>query len=66
MDVGPRHHQWKYDGKYSCKLLEDDGFNDPLVMDAGQTQIMNPGTIDLSKRQEESVYAEAVKLRKQV
>jgi SAM-dependent methyltransferase len=61
MLVGPRHHQWMYDGKSLCKLLNDSGFLEARVYPAGETRIVNPGTYDLAERMDESVYVEAIK-----
>jgi SAM-dependent methyltransferase len=59
--VGTRHHQWMYDGRSLCKLLAASGFAEPTCREPGQTQIPNPGPLDLREREVESVYVEATK-----
>ncbi len=59
--VGPRHHQWMYDGASMSRLMERHGFVDVEVMDAGATKIPQPGQLNLSERIEQSVYVEAKK-----
>ncbi len=61
MLVGSRHHQWMYDGKSMCKLLNNSGFIEASVHPAGETRIKNPASFDLYERMDESVYVEAVK-----
>jgi SAM-dependent methyltransferase len=58
--VGPRHHQWMYDGESLTSLLCGAGFTDVAVMPPGHTRITDPGRLDLRERENESVYAEAV------
>lgn len=59
--VGPRHHQWMYDGQSLSRLLESHGFTDIKVLPAGQTTMPDPGALNLSERSDESVYVEAKK-----
>ena len=59
--IGYRHHQWMYDGKSLCLLLEDAGFKDVVVCDPGQTLIKNPGDLNLYERSNESVIVEGKK-----
>lgn len=59
--VGPRHHQWMYDGRSLLRLLKTAGFSDPVVVEAGRTTIADPGALDLAERSDESVYVEARK-----
>ena len=58
--TGPRHHLWMYDGRSLAKLLSDAGFADVSVMPPGRTNIVDPGSLDLAERSEESVYVEAI------
>jgi len=58
--VGERHHLWMYDGQSLCRLLQNAGFRNPLVLPAGETTIPNPGKLDLAERAPESVFVEAV------
>lgn len=59
--VGPRNHQWMYDGLSLVKLLDAFGFVNARILKGGDTTIVNPGALDLTEREEESVYVEAVK-----
>lgn len=58
--VGPRRHQWMYDGLSLSRLLEAQGFAPPRILKAGETQINDPKNLDLYERAYESVYVEAV------
>ena len=58
---GYRHHQWMYDEKSLSKLLKKIGFKEVFTCKAGQTNIENPGSLNLLERVEESVYLEAKK-----
>ena len=58
--IGDRNHQWMYDGNSLCQLLLSAGFQEPKVMEAGSTNIIEPGTLDLKERSPESVFVEAV------
>jgi len=57
--VGPRHHQWMYDGESLCRLLQSHGFINAESVAPGQTKIPDPGKLDLWERSDESVYVEA-------
>jgi predicted SAM-dependent methyltransferase len=57
--VGDRHHQWMYDGSSLCRLLLATGYENAQIMDAGTTNIYDPGALDLSERFPESVFVEA-------
>jgi predicted SAM-dependent methyltransferase len=59
--IGPRHHLWMYDGRSLSKLLHEAGFADVCVMPQGETNISDPGCLDLEERAEESVYVEAAR-----
>ena len=59
--VGTRHHQWLYDGRSLCKLLQKHGFIKAEVMPPGQTTIHDPQALDLHERASESVFVEAEK-----
>jgi hypothetical protein len=59
--VGPRHHQWMYDGKSLCRLLNNCGFTEARNVPPGETRIKNPAHLDLCERTDESVYVEATK-----
>lgn len=60
--VGPRNHQWAYDGASLSRLLENNGFLDATELPVGHTTIKDPGALDLYERSEESVYVEARKV----
>lgn len=60
--IGPRNHQWMYDGRSMTKFVSLEGFADAVVLDQGDTRIKDPGALDLYERHEESVYVEAFKL----
>jgi len=57
--VGPRHHQWMYDGKSLGALLARHGFVRPAVLSSGTTRIRDVGCLDLAERGVESVCVEA-------
>jgi hypothetical protein len=59
--VGPRHHHWMYDGASLTKLLYSASFRDVVLLNPGETTILNPKPLDLFERADESIYAEAVK-----
>ncbi len=59
--IGPRHHQWMYDGRSLVRLLQAEGFLDPVALPPGQTTIASPEPLDLRERADESVYVEALK-----
>ena len=58
--IGPRHHLWMYDGNSLAKLLREVGFADAVIMPPGETNIVDPGDLDLKERAAQSVYVEAV------
>lgn len=58
--LGDRNHQWMYDGNSLCKILSSAGFQEPRVMEAGSTNIAEPGDLDLRERSPESVFVETV------
>jgi SAM-dependent methyltransferase len=57
--IGPRHHLWMYDGPSLSKVIGEAGFADVVIMPAGRTNIIDPGSLDLEERANESVYVEA-------
>jgi predicted SAM-dependent methyltransferase len=57
--VGTRHHQWMYDGVSLCRLLLAHGFVKVEIMQAGETKVLAPESLDLQERVSESVYVEA-------
>jgi hypothetical protein len=57
--VGTRQHQWMYDGASLSRLLVAQGFTDPQILKAGETQIGDPAELNLQERSSESVYVEA-------
>jgi predicted SAM-dependent methyltransferase len=59
--VGPRHHQWMYDGNSLSRMLQKHGFIDVAIMPVGKTKIINSDRLDLQERSSESVYVEAKK-----
>ncbi len=59
--IGFRHHQWMYDKDSLCNLLIGAGFQKPIVLNPGETTIMNPGSLNLQERKEESLYIEVRK-----
>jgi predicted SAM-dependent methyltransferase len=63
--VGPRNHQWLYDGPSLCRLLTEAGFIKVAVAEAGTTRILKPGPLNLKEGYPESVYVEAEKPCKQ-
>lgn len=58
--IGTRQHQWMYDGASLSRLLESKGFKSAKALKAGETQIGDPGDLNLREREDESVYVEAV------
>lgn len=60
--IGERHHLWMYDGQSLCALLQKVGFQNPVVLPAGETTIPNSGKLDLAERTPESVFVEAINL----
>ena len=59
--IGSRNHNWMYDGRSLCKLLDSCGFENPTVMNAGLTMIPESGELNLMERSPESVFVEAIK-----
>ncbi len=55
---GFRDHRWMYDGPSLAKLLRENGFQNVVVLRAGETGIEGSGPLDLREREDESVYAE--------
>jgi predicted SAM-dependent methyltransferase len=55
---GNREHQWLYDGASLTKLLARHGFENIVVLQAGETTIPDINGLDLREREEESVYVE--------
>lgn len=58
--VGERYHQWMYDGKSLCRLLSEMGFQNPEIMQPGETKIADPAPLNLEERKIDSVYVEAI------
>jgi len=58
---GYRHHQWMYNKESIKKLIETFGFINVKILDAGETIIETPGTLDLYERSDQSLYIEAKK-----
>ena len=56
-----RDHRWMYDGKSLIRLLSTKGFFGPHSVAAGETNIVEPGELNLHERVSESVYVEAWK-----
>src|SRR3569623_2866730 len=59
--VGARHHQWKNNGGSMVAALLKAGFAAAKSMPAGETDIVDPGELDLAERAPESVFVEAIK-----
>ena len=59
--VGYRQHLWMYDGLSLSKLLTKHGFDEPMIMAPGTTNIPDYGELDLYERSETSVCVEAKK-----
>lgn len=57
--LGPRHHQWMYDGASLRNLLLAHGFVEAAILQPGETRVLAPGPLDLQERFSESVYVEA-------
>jgi len=60
--IGYRRHKWMYDAESLTLLLEKAGFLNIKVLEAGESRIENPGKLNLSERESESIYIEAEKL----
>lgn len=59
--IGPRHHQWMYDGKSMSSLLEVSGFSNPKILAPGVTTTVLSEGLDLFQHSDHSFYIEAVK-----
>ena len=59
--IGDRHHLYMYDGKSLSKLLKDNGFKNIKILECGKTNIKQYSPLNLSERQDDSVYVEAYK-----
>jgi len=59
--TGYRQHQWMYDEKSLSKLIKKVGFKKIFTCKAGETHILNPGSLNLHERSDESVYVEGLK-----
>lgn len=59
--VGERHHLWMYNGGSMVAALLKAGFASAKIMPAGETDIVDPGELDLAERAPESVFVEAIK-----
>ena len=57
--VGDRGHLRMYDSASAVALLHSAGFVDARAMPVGETNIVNPGSLDLEERSDESIYLEA-------
>jgi len=55
---GYRHHQWMYDGNSLTKLLLVMGFKNVEICTDGNTNISNPGALNLYEQAEQTVYVE--------
>jgi predicted SAM-dependent methyltransferase len=58
---GYRQHQWMYDDKSLSKLLKKVGFRQVFICKAGETNILNPGNLNLYEHSDESIYLEGLK-----
>jgi predicted SAM-dependent methyltransferase len=58
---GYRHHQWMYDEKSLTKLIKTLGFRKIFICKPGETNIIDPGNLNLYERSEDSIYVEALK-----
>jgi len=59
--TGYRQHQWMYDEKSLSKLIKKVGFKKVFICKASETNILNPGNLNLYERSDESVYVEGLK-----
>jgi len=59
--TGPKHHLWMYDSKSLSKLLFECKFQNIVSLKPSETNITNPGSLDLSERAWDSFYLEAIK-----
>jgi len=59
--IGHRGHAWMYDGPSLSNLVREIGFVDVRVVKHGETRIIEPGSLNLHERADESVYVEATR-----
>lgn len=59
--LGSRHHHWMYDSASIGHLLVASGFVDVEHLPAGKTGIPDPGELNLTERDEDSLFVEARK-----
>lgn len=59
--IGPRHHQWMYDGKSMSNLLKGCGFVDPKILAPGITTTSASQGLNLFQHSDHSFYIEAIK-----
>ena len=58
---GYRHHQWMYDGNSLVSLITKQKFSTVIIQSNGETLIKEPGELNLSEREQESIIVEATK-----
>ena len=58
---GYRHHQWMYDGDSLVSIIKKQKFSNVIIQNNGVTLIEEPGELNLSEREQESVIVEATK-----
>jgi predicted SAM-dependent methyltransferase len=58
---GYRQHQWMYDDKSLSNLIKKVGFRKVFICKAGETNILNPGNLNLHEHSDESIYLEGLK-----
>ena len=49
-----------YDKKSISKLLLDNGFKDPKILEPGSTTVNDPGELNLHEKEDESIFIEAI------
>ena len=59
--LGPRHHQWMYDQNSMINLLSSYGFVNVQSYSKGDSSIQEPGNLNLTEREDVSLYVEAMK-----
>lgn len=59
--IGNRHHLWMYNKDSLAKFVGENGFKNIKILQAGQTSIPDPESLNLYEREEDSIYLEAVK-----
>jgi SAM-dependent methyltransferase len=57
--LGHRYRRWMYDAASLAALLRSVGFAEPREFPPGETQIADPGALNLREREGESIYIEA-------